>query len=264
VADIHNLYAAQVELTFDPAIVQVEDAYGFEPGIQIEEGDFPLPEVVIRNQVDNETGIIQYAVSLIGSNAGISGSGLLARVTLHGRDLGISDLRFTRVILSDPQSAQISARSEDGLISVRRAAGDLIGHVILERRPGNGGASVCVGDTCTHAAGDGSYLLPDVPPGLQTVMVSHESYLRSWREVDVPIGPLVLPDVTLLGGDVNGDDRIEQFDAMSVGLAWNSTPMDMQWDGRADITDDGNVNLPGDKLAPPSESRGEETRPRRW
>jgi len=243
VDDIHDLYGVQVELTFAPAIVQVEDAYDFVPGIQIEEGDFPTPEVVIRNQVDNETGSIQYAVSLLGSKPGIDGSGLLARVTLHGRAEGVSGIRFTRLILSDPQSAQISARAEEGAISVRRSTGDLTGRVILERRPSNGGANVCVSRLCTTTAEDGSYLLPDVSPGPQAVMVSRESYLRTWREVDVPIGLLELPEVTLLAGDVNGDDHIEQFDAMSLGFAWNSTPMDMHWDGRSDITDDGNVNI---------------------
>jgi hypothetical protein len=78
---------------------------------------------------------------------------------------------------------------------------------------------------------------------VQTVEVSRTSYLRSWREVDVPTAALTLPDVTLLGGDVNQDDHIEQFDAMSMGLAWNATPESPQWDERADITDDGTVNI---------------------
>jgi len=147
------------------------------------------------------------------------------------------------VILSDPQSAQVPARSEDGLIVVRQPMGELTGQVILERRASNAGATICAGDLCTITGGDGFYYLADPRPSPKPVEIKRESYLRTWREVDVPVGPLELPEVTLLAGDVNGDDHIEQFDAMSLGFAWNGTPMDMHWDGRADITDDGNVNI---------------------
>ena len=241
--DVLNLYGAQVELVFDPAIVEVVDAYDFVPGIQIEEGDFPVAEAKIRNQVDNRSGTIEYAVSLQGDKPGVSGSGTLARITFHGLEEGISTVRFTRVILSDPQSVQISARTEDGVIVVREATGTLMGRVILERRTSNAGATICVDSLCANTAEDGSYIIPDVPPGPHTATVSRMSYLRTWSGVDVPVGLLTLPDVTLLGGDVNQDDHIEQFDAMSTGLAWNSTPMAPRWDERADITDDDTVNI---------------------
>jgi hypothetical protein len=41
VGDIESLYGAQVELTFDPTLVEVVDADGFTPGIQIEQGSPP-------------------------------------------------------------------------------------------------------------------------------------------------------------------------------------------------------------------------------
>ena len=132
---------------------------------------------------------------------------------------------------------------EAGVLVVREESGILMGRVILERRPSNAGVVVCVEARCARGAEDGTFVLSDVPPGPQTVAVSRGSYLRSWREVGVPDGLLVLPDVTLLGGDVNGDDHIDEFDAISTGLAWNTTPTDLQWDGRADITDDGTVNI---------------------
>ena len=241
--DVLSLYGAQVELAFDPEVVEVVDAYDFLPGVQILEGDFPVPDTVIRNQVDNQRGTIQYAASLQGDKPGVSGSGALARIVFHSKEEGISTVRFVRAILSDPQSVPIPFRTEDGVIVVRQAVGLLTGRVILERRTSNAGAQVCVNDGCAPTADDGSYMLADVPPGPQTVFASRESYLRSWRQVDVPVGPLALPEVTLLGGDVNGDDHIEQFDAMSAGLAWNTTPMDAEWDRRADVTADSNVNI---------------------
>jgi hypothetical protein len=241
--DVMNLYGAQVELAFDADLLEVVDAYDFQPGVQILEGDFPVPDAVIRNLVDNATGRIEYAISLRGDKPGVTGSGRLATVVFHGQEEGISTVRFTDVVLADPQSVQISARTEDGVIAVRRASGDLVGSVILERRTSNAGAEVCVGALCTTTAADGSYILPDVPPGAQTVEVTRMSYLRSSRNVNVPIGLLTLPDVTLLGGDVNQDGHIEQFDAMSMGLAWNATPADPNWDERSDVTDDDAINI---------------------
>jgi hypothetical protein len=69
------------------------------------------------------------------------------------------------------------------------------------------------------------------------------SYLRSWRTISVPVGLLNVPELTLLGGDVNQDDLIYARDINLVGQAWNSVPADAHWDERADITDDDNVNV---------------------
>jgi len=240
---VEGLYGAQVELSFDPELVEVVDAYDFLPGVQIEEGEFLIPDTTFRNLVDNNNGAIQYTVSLQGDKLGVSGGGVLARVTFHGLKAGLGTVGFTRVILSDPQSGQLSVLPSDGMVMVRDSTGGVSGRVILERRDSDAGATVCVGDLCANTAEDGSYTLPDVPPGPQTILVNRMSYLGSRREADVPIGLVTLPDVTLLGGDVNQDDHIEQFDAMSMGLAWNSTPMDPHWDERADINDDSGVNI---------------------
>jgi hypothetical protein len=72
----------------------------------------------------------------------------------------------------------------------------------------------------------------------------HQSYLRSQRQATVVAGQtLSLPDVTLLGGDVDGDDRIGHFDAAALSVAWNAVPADARWSGVADITDDQAVNV---------------------
>ena len=93
-------------------------------------------------------------------------------------------------------------------------------------------------------AASGEYSLAEVPPGTYTIAVRRQSYLRTWRSVTVVAGhTLTLPDVTLLGGDINQDDVIDLVDANLIGQAWNSTPASPNWDGRADITDDGAVNI---------------------
>ena len=119
----------------------------------------------------------------------------------------------------------------------------MVGRVILERRASNGGATVCGGSQCTASQGTGAYAIGGVPQGATTASVSRMGYLRSQLEVVVPAGPVGLPEVTLLGGDVNQDDVIELADGDLMGQAWNSTPADDRWDPRADITDDGQINI---------------------
>jgi hypothetical protein len=90
----------------------------------------------------------------------------------------------------------------------------------------------------------GAFGPSDVPSGTHTIEATHPSYLRSWHSFPLVAGEtMVLPDVTLLGGDVDQDDHIYQLDAHSVGLAWNSTPADAHWNEAADITDDQAVNV---------------------
>lgn len=241
---LENLYGFQIEMAFDPQIVEVVDAYASVPGVQIEEGAFlPLP-VVIQNAADNTAGTIAYVMTLQGAKPGVSGSGVLGRITFHGKGAGASPVRFTRVILSDPMSVKIPANTGDGVITVRQPTGNVAGKVNLERRTSQAGTEVCAGSACVAAQANGSYTLPGLPIGQHTVEAHHQSYLRTWRQVTVAAGQtLSLPDVTLLGGDVNADDRIGQYDAMGLAVAWNSAPGRPQWSPRADITDDQAVNV---------------------
>jgi hypothetical protein len=47
-----------------------------------------------------------------------------------------------------------------------------------------------------------------------------------------------MPAITLPAGDINGDDVIDQFDAMTIGMSYNAaTP------AAADLNDDGMINV---------------------
>ncbi|MFO7697780.1 MAG: carboxypeptidase regulatory-like domain-containing protein [Anaerolineae bacterium] len=123
-------------------------------------------------------------------------------------------------------------------------AGSVGGRVILERRASNAGAVVEVAGLSVTTEAGGDYLITGVPAGMQAITVRRPGYLRTWRLVSVSAGQVTaLPDVTLLGGDVNGDDAIGQYDAMSMGVAWNTTPGAANWNGNADITADGAINV---------------------
>lgn len=249
IRDVTDLYGVQLHLSFDPSIVQVQDAI---PGgdVNIAPGDFLQPgAVVYSNYVNNTTGVIQYVQSLEGVAPGVDGSGVLARITLHGDAAGTSDLTFTLHVLSDPMSVPIAHDHADGEIIVTSAMGSVTGKVILERRVdypnANAGATIMLAGQSRVTGADGAFSFSDVPAGTHQIRVTHPSYLPSWRSVDVASGgTTVLPDVSLLGGDCSmSQGIIDGVDAVVMGLAWGSGPGDGHWNARADVRDDEVINV---------------------
>lgn len=114
----------------------------------------------------------------------------------------------------------------------------------MERRASSAGATIEIGGQVVTTDVNGYFMVSDVPAGADTIIVRCHCYLRTWRSVIVSAGEmLILPDVTLLGGDVDQDGAINASDAEIVGLAWNSTETTPHWDERADITGDRIVNI---------------------
>ncbi|MEM7535318.1 MAG: LamG-like jellyroll fold domain-containing protein [Chloroflexota bacterium] len=248
VDNIQNFYGAQVELAYDPAVIEVMDAYDFLGGVQLTHGDFLTAEATIFNTVDAVNGTINYAISLQGNKSGVSGSGTLAQIAVRGLVPGTSPVSLTQVILSDPQSQPISYTKRSGQIVVLNPTVDVTGQVILERRQSNAGAEVCIVEVafgCVMTDASGFYTFTEVPM-TGTLTVTHRSYLSSTYIYTGAAGSTVnVPTVTLLGGDiVKGSDAIINIaDGSSMGSAWNSTPTDAHWNIGADITDDGVANI---------------------
>ncbi|MEM7536248.1 MAG: SdrD B-like domain-containing protein, partial [Chloroflexota bacterium] len=243
--NVADLYGMQIEIAFDPALVGVVDAFDFLPGIQILPGDFLPPDVTIQNIVGMDNGLINFAITLEGPQPGVTGSGLLAQIVFEGVVSGTTPISLTHVILSDPDSQSIPHTTRDGQLTVEEADPfvDIRGRVILERRDSNAGAQVCIDDQCILTEADGLFSFANMLPE-GTVHVSHPSYLRSsYTYSGTPGTGLILPPATLLGGDINQDDRIDIIDGVLIGLAWNSTPGDPHWNPNADINDDGVVNV---------------------
>jgi len=118
VDNVSGLAAADIELRFNPAILQVQDADASREGIQVQPGNFPAPDFVAMNTADNTTGIIRYALTQLPPHAPVSGSGLLATIVFRGQANGVSDLTFNVVNLANSQGQQLGASSQGGNISV--------------------------------------------------------------------------------------------------------------------------------------------------
>jgi hypothetical protein len=132
-----RLYGAEVHLVFDPARLEVQDADPDTEGVQIQVGDFPSPDFVVQNQADNVKGTIDYAVTQLAPREAVDGSGVLATVTVKGKDKGTSSLTFVGAKLADPDGQEIPSQAVDGQVEIAAKAvsggmnpGLLIGAVV--------------------------------------------------------------------------------------------------------------------------------------
>jgi len=115
VADVTDLYSAEVQLHYNPAQLQVEDAVAHLEGVQNAPGNlFPSDQrVVIKNEVDVQAGVISFAVTMTNPAPAISGSGTL--VTLVFRILGSGPfvVEFTRAELASSSYGAIPVTTEN-------------------------------------------------------------------------------------------------------------------------------------------------------
>jgi len=108
IEDVTNLYGAEVYLSFDSGILEVQ---GIADG-DLLTGGFPVMAW------DNDAGTLHYAYTLLYPALPVEGSGVLCTITFKGIGVGTSLLRFTEVNLSDPNGLPITASSQDGSITV--------------------------------------------------------------------------------------------------------------------------------------------------
>jgi LysM repeat protein len=118
--NVVDLWGVEFQLQFDPALLQVQDADPDTGGVQIQVGSFLSPDYVARNQVDvdNEIGVVTYALTQWATEEPASGGGQLASITFQGASQGSSVLTFTVVKLSANQGQRIPATPEAGQVVV--------------------------------------------------------------------------------------------------------------------------------------------------
>jgi len=163
IEDVTDLYGIDVRLSFDPALLEAQDADG-DPanGVQIQGGSFPAPNFRVKNEADNGAGTVWYAVSQMSPTEPISGTGVVASVTFQGLTAGISPVEFTYQKMVKRNGDPIPATTEDGEIEIGAAgptaialssftassgvslawpwlvgAATLVGGVLWVRRPSN-------------------------------------------------------------------------------------------------------------------------------
>ena len=123
IQNVLDLYGIELHLAFDPRIVQVVDADPERAGVQIGIGAAlrAQPHFVATNEVDNETGTIDFVAALLSPAPSISGNAELAVVTWQGVNPGESAVQYTGALLADPEGRPIAVTTQDGRIHVLEA-----------------------------------------------------------------------------------------------------------------------------------------------
>ncbi|MCB0168113.1 MAG: LysM peptidoglycan-binding domain-containing protein [Anaerolineae bacterium] len=118
VDDVVNMNGADIQISFNPAIIQIDDALTDRDGIQIQPGNFLVSDFIADNEVNNETGQISYIVIQLPPTPPVTGSGLLASLIVRGVNEGASDLAFSSVQLTNSNIELIPVTPQNGQIIV--------------------------------------------------------------------------------------------------------------------------------------------------
>jgi hypothetical protein len=118
VENVANLFGAQIELQFDPGVLQVVDSAPNQDGAQIQPGPFLSPDLVQINQADNGTGNIFYTVAQLAPTPPANGTGALAFINFLAKTAGTSQITFNVVKLSDPDGQNIPTLAQAAQILV--------------------------------------------------------------------------------------------------------------------------------------------------
>lgn len=117
--DAHEIYVVDIRARFDPDVIEVIDADPSTDGVQLQPGDFVKPDFIVRNEVDNKAGTIQYVASQVNPTPPVSGNGVLLSFEVRGKARGkTSHLEFFKSEAANTSGTLLPIRPEEGEIQV--------------------------------------------------------------------------------------------------------------------------------------------------
>jgi hypothetical protein len=116
---VKDLAGDEVYISYNPAILEVQDADPAKSGVQVALGTFLKPDFVAQNLVEANRGKISFAVVQLPPNQPVSGSGILATVTLKAKMAGSSPLTFDVVNLANTAGTSIDHAVQNSQIVVK-------------------------------------------------------------------------------------------------------------------------------------------------
>lgn len=122
VEDAAALYAIDIEIHFDPAVVTAEDADPANPGIQLGIAGFLEPGLVLYNEVDNQQGIAHFVMTQVNPSEPKNGSGILLVMYLKALKTGQSEITVSKLQISDRSGNEIPSSGVNSTLKVEAAA----------------------------------------------------------------------------------------------------------------------------------------------
>ncbi len=119
VENVPALVGIDIELQFDPTVLQAQDTDLNIEGIQVQPGEFLFPDFQMTNTVDNVAGLVQYTVIQdLASSEPVSGSGVIVLITFLAITDGRSELTFIQTDLASRNAQPIDTTSVRGQVVV--------------------------------------------------------------------------------------------------------------------------------------------------
>lgn len=117
-----DLYAIDIELSFDPAMLSAEDADPSMDGVQPALGTFLDAGLLLYSSIDLETGIVRFVMSQVNPSEPKSGDGILLVLYLVGKTAGESFLTVNSITLSDRMGNELPSSGVGAMITVAEDA----------------------------------------------------------------------------------------------------------------------------------------------
>jgi general secretion pathway protein D len=118
VTDAEDLYGFQLDLLFDPTIVEVT---GILEGAFLATGGTTFFDPGL---IDNTAGTVSFLFdTLVGSIPGVTGGGVLATITLTGLAAGTSGLELLNAIVIDSTLTEVTSITSGGSVTVTAGGG---------------------------------------------------------------------------------------------------------------------------------------------
>lgn len=231
VNNVLGLVAFDLNLIFNPAVIQVVDADANMDGVQVDLGTQISNGFVVTNYVDNQTGTVSMSVAGIE----VSGDVALAEITWQSNGSGQSDLILSGTDLSSMEGTSIEHERLSGTVALSPVCDTVIGMITLQGREDHRDVSVSdvLGQqTITDMQGNFSF------NGGVSVAVDYPLYLSALGNIpEGATGTIDLGQLTLRAGDVVEDNAINIFDLSYIANRYQ------QDDPTADLNGDGIINI---------------------
>lgn len=115
---VTDLYAIDIELRFNPAILQAEDADPNAEGIQAGLGTFLDAGLLLVNEIDNREGVLRFTMTQVNPAEPKSGDGILLVLYFVAQAEGETDLEVSFLEASTRFGEAIVIEPADGRVTV--------------------------------------------------------------------------------------------------------------------------------------------------
>jgi hypothetical protein len=226
-SDITNVYGAQMELAFDPTVLEVV-------GSAVTPGTCPQPDFVVTNTADNVAGTIDYAVTQLNPTPPCDGGVAASIERLCKLEHAGTTVSITSSLISDPDGMSIEHSTQNA--TVECVGGFVVvGSVSLQSWPSPEGSLVTLRDSGggivdqVVVGPDGSFnLISGDIADTYSLEASHDRYLTALASgITGGAGDTInVGNTTLRAGDLNGDGVINILDITIVaGNFGKSSPI---------------------------------------